>query len=101
MPVGAAMVRTLSTLHRRKSTIKRLFKKRFGVPNIHISDWNDFFREIRLMVDNDMLKRIVYVSLFTRNHWHYLVINGPECVITYFDSKAKSKNNKKEVHRVV
>ncbi|KMZ68170.1 hypothetical protein ZOSMA_248G00090 [Zostera marina] len=79
----------------------RLFKKRFGPPNIHVPNWNDFFKEIRVMIDNDMLKRIVYVPLFTRNHWHYLVVNEPECVITHFDSKAKLKNNKKEARRVV
>ncbi|KMZ75132.1 hypothetical protein ZOSMA_118G00090 [Zostera marina] len=88
--IVAAMVRTLSTLHRRKFTAKGLFKKRFA-PNIHIPDWNDFFREIRLMVDNDMLNKIAYVPLFTKSHWHYLVINEPECVITHLTQKGSRK----------
>lgn len=40
-----------------------------------------FFDEIRGIVDNQMLQKVVYVPLFSKTHWYFLKMNDSKYVV--------------------
>lgn len=63
--------------------------------------WMRFIRDIKLIVHNYILSKIVYMPIFSNKHQHFLEVNGLSCIITHYKSRVTSKRHVAEATCVV